>query len=115
MSDSKNSFEYCCGSKNEGIGSSSESESESEYLNKSFQRMKLEPYKYGPLKKSSSSENYLVEEEKGNEIVASQSEDHRVGHIGWCSCRNYQEESREVNCLCCREVDAICDEQCSGK
>ena len=29
MSDSENSFEYCCGSKNEGIGSSSESELES--------------------------------------------------------------------------------------
>ena len=47
--------------------------------------------------------------------MASQSEDHRLGHIGWCSRGICREESREVDCLCCRVVDAIFDEQFSGK
>ena len=47
--------------------------------------MKLEPYQYDPLKKNFSSENYLAEEKKGNEIVASQLKDHRKGRIGWFS------------------------------
>ena len=88
MSDSENSSEYCSESENEGIGSSSESELESVYLNESFQGMKPEPSQYEPLKKNSSSKNYLAEEEKGIKIVASQSEDHRIDHIGWCSCGN---------------------------
>lgn len=36
--------------------------------------MKLEPYQYEPSKKNSNSENHLAEEQKGNEIVANQSE-----------------------------------------
>ena len=115
MSDSENLSEYCSEGENEGIGSSSESELESGYLNESFQEIKLESYQYEPLKKISSSDNHSVEEEKRNEIVASQSEDHRVGHIGWCSCGNCREESREADCLCRREVDGISDEQFSGK
>ena len=63
--------EYCSESENEGIGSSSESELESVYLNESFQGMKPEPSQYEPLKKNSSSKNYLAEEEKGIKIVAS--------------------------------------------
>ena len=78
--------------------------------------MKLEPYQYKPLKKKYSSlEYHLAEKGKGNEIVASQSENHRVGHIGWSPCGNCREESREVDCLCRREVYAISDEQFSGK
>ena len=42
MSDSENLSQYRSESKSEGIGSSSESELESEYLNESFQGMKLE-------------------------------------------------------------------------
>ena len=115
MPDSENPFEYCCERENEDIGSSSESELESGYLNESFPAMKLEPCQYKSLKKNPSSENNLAEEEKGNEIVASQSEDHKVGHIGWCSRGNCREESRGVDCLCCREVDAISGEQILSK
>ena len=43
--------------------------------------MKLGPYQYEPSKKNSSSENHLAEEEQGNEIAVSQSEDHRVGQL----------------------------------
>ena len=73
--------------------SSSESELKSGYLNESFQGTKLESYQYKPLKKNSTSENHSVEEKKRNKVVASESEDHRR----WCSCRNCQEESREVD------------------
>ena len=111
----ENPSEYCCESENEDMCSSSESELESGYLNESFQGMKIEPYQYEPLKKNSSSENHLAEKKNRNEIVASQLEDHRVGHIGSCSWGNCREESREVDCLCCREVDVVFDEQFSSK
>ena len=36
------------------------------------------------------------------------------GKIERCTCKNCRAESREIDCLCCREVDAISDEQFSG-
>ena len=109
MFDSENVSEYSSESGNDGIGGFSESDLESGYLNKSCQEMKLGSCQYEPLKKNSSSENHLEEEEKGNEIVASQSENHRVRNIGWCSCENCQKESTQDDCLCSRKVDRISD------
>ena len=31
----------------------------------------------------------------------------RIGNINWCKCGHSQNEAREINCLCCREVDTI--------
>ena len=31
----------------------------------------------------------------------------RIGNLDWCKCRHCKNEAREVDCLCCREVDAV--------
>ena len=31
----------------------------------------------------------------------------RIGNLDWCKCRHCKNEAREIDCLCCREVDAI--------
>ena len=30
----------------------------------------------------------------------------RIGIIHWCKCRYFRKEAREIDCLCCREVNA---------
>ena len=37
-----------------------------------------------------------------------------VGKIKWCMCKNCRAESQEIDCLCCREVNEVSDEQFSG-
>ena len=99
MCGSENPSEYCSDSENEGIDCSSE------WIRKwiserVFPRDEGRAYQYEPLKNNCNSENHLAEEEKGNGIVVSQSKDHRIGHIRWCSCRNCWEKSRKVDWLC---------------
>ena len=31
----------------------------------------------------------------------------RIGNLDWCKCRHCKNEAREIDCLCCREVDAM--------
>ena len=31
----------------------------------------------------------------------------RIGNIDWCKCRHCKNEAREIDFLCCREVDAM--------
>ena len=31
----------------------------------------------------------------------------RIGNLDWCKCRHCKNEAREIDCLCCREVNAI--------
>ena len=26
----------------------------------------------------------------------------RIGNLGWCKCRHFKNEAREIDCLCCR-------------
>ena len=42
-------------------------------------------------------------------------EEFRVGNLKWCTCELCKSEYREIDCLCCKEVDAISDEQFAGK
>ena len=45
----------------------------------------------------------------------SQSQEIRAGNKNWCQCGLCSEnEEREIDCLCCREVDAIEDEKFTG-
>ena len=30
-----------------------------------------------------------------------------IGNIDWCKCGHCKNEAREIDCLCCREVDTI--------
>ena len=31
----------------------------------------------------------------------------RIGNLDWCKCGHGKNEAREIDCLCCREVDTI--------
>ena len=31
----------------------------------------------------------------------------RIGHLDWCKCGHCKNEAREIDCLCCRKVDAM--------
>ena len=31
----------------------------------------------------------------------------RIGYIDWCKCRHCKNEAREIDCLCCAEVNAM--------
>ena len=48
---------------------------------------------------SSESESEEIEPERQNET--------RVTNLDWCPCRNCKNEKREIDCLCCQEVDAL--------
>ena len=31
----------------------------------------------------------------------------RIGNLNWCKCVQCQNEAREINCRCCREVESM--------
>ena len=31
----------------------------------------------------------------------------RIGNLEWCKCGHCKNEAREIDCLCCREVDVM--------
>ena len=31
----------------------------------------------------------------------------RIGNLDWCKCGHCKNEAREIDCLCCREVNAM--------
>lgn len=55
------------------------------------------------------------EETKLQEQATTTKEKLRIGNLDWCTCSNCKFESREIDCLCCKEVNAISDEQFSGE
>lgn len=97
----------------------SESEnSDFENLANLVEGLGLEPYQFEPTKKVSH-ENPHQPKGKQNPtqeecFMIKHWENLRVGNTEWCSCEGCKEEKREIDCLCCREVDAITDEQFSG-
>ena len=64
----------------------------------------LKPYLYkllcSTLSKSCNNQGSNIEVD----VVAEPS---REGVLSWCMCKNVQDESREIDCLCCQEDDAI--------
>ena len=52
--------------------------------------------------------------QKENIFLINHLENLLVEKTEWCTCKNGRAESREIDCLCCREVDEISDEQFSG-
>ena len=109
-SDSENTFD------------TSESENEDvDELQKTFNGLKLEAFQFEPTKHDNENENvilgdetevYEVQEQQNQPTAESQA---RIGNLNWCSCTNCKIETREIDCLCCKEVDAISDEQFDGK
>ena len=78
----------------------------------------LEPYQFEPIKQldiensqNSVAKDNIVQEEC---FLIKHWQNVRNGNTEWCSCKNCKDEKREIDCLCCKEVDAITDEQFSG-
>ena len=41
------------------------------------------------------------------EIESERQNETRVTNLDWCTCGNCKNEKREIDCLCCQEVDAL--------
>ena len=92
-----------------------EETSEEEELRESLAQ--LQPYQFEP-----EVENFSYGTESDSDEASSIFDDEvrieskdRVGGKQWCSCGCCQEESREVDCLCCKEVSAIDEVKFEGK
>ena len=67
--------------------------------------MGLQPYKFEPVRELDSE---LRPDHSEDIEKTSQSQDIRAGNKNWCQCGLCSEnEERERDCLCCREVDAM--------
>ena len=90
-------------------------DNEIDNLDELFKGMGIEPYRFEPTKR-----NYEQSQEGGSQIqkenmfLINHWANIRVGKIEWCTCKNCRIESREIDCLYCREAGAISDEQYSG-
>ena len=86
-------------------------------LIENFQEMGLEPYQFEPRKSNWSTfdKGEYDENEMQENSSLNAHEEFRVGNLKWCTCELCKSEYREIDCLCCKEVDAISDEQFAGK
>ena len=93
-------------SKNEGFSD----------LIENLQEMRLEPYQFEPRKSNWSTFDkgeYDENEMQENSSLNAHEEFH-VGNLKWCTCELCKSEYREIDCLCCKEVDAKSDENLPG-
>ena len=77
---------------------------------------KLKPYMYEPEYSSEeceSSESELEDETHKNK--AQEKVENRVGNTNWCICKHCKRETRNIDCLCCREELRISDDKFEGK
>ena len=70
------------------------------------------PYMFGPEKDdvsdiSSSSSEVEDKDENDSESKTNLEKSSRVGNLEWCKCGECNIEKREIDCLCCQEVDAL--------
>ena len=84
-----------------------------DHFDEVFKGMGLEPIR-AYQKNYEKSQEGSSQIQKENVFLINHWENLRVRKIEWCTCKNCTDESREIDCLCCREVNAISDEQFSG-
>ena len=65
------------------------------------------------LERKKSNENHEKETKHSHASRASAADlsDIRNGNVDWCKCGCCKKEVREIDCLCCTDVDAISDEK----
>ena len=122
MSESE-SYESSSGNSSDSENTFDTSESENEDLDelqKTFSGLKLEAFQFEPTKKDFENENEtLGDATEINEVQEQQQPTVKnqacIGNLNWCSWTNCKIKTREIDCLCCKEVDAISDEQFDGK
>ena len=109
MSDSENS-------EHESENSFDENEdNEIENLDELFKGIELESYQFEhSIKNYEKSQEGSSQTQKENICLIIHWEKLRVEKIEWCACKKCRAESREIDCLGRREVNAISDEKFSG-
>ena len=70
------------------------------------------PYMFEPEKDdvssiSSSSSEVEHEDENDSESKTNLEKSSRVGNLQWCTCGECNIEKRDIDCLCCQEIDAL--------
>ena len=90
---------------------SEENASDSEDFHSNY----LQPFQFESEKKKSNG-NHEKETKHSHASKASQLiyQNIRIGNVDWCKCGYCKKEVREIDCLCCRELDAISDEKFEG-
>ena len=121
------SSDYSSEEENNVSESSGEESDDSSFLESVTKEVEqLKPYLYEPLCSTIvSRKNYflltmvlrirkvVINNEGSNIEVDVVAEPSRVGVLNWC--KNCKEESREIDCLCCQEDDAIDELKLDGK
>ena len=80
-----------------------------------FRSTYLQPFQFEPEKeKSNGSHEKEAKHSHAFRASAADLSDIRIGNVDWCKCGYCKKEVREIDCLCCREVDAIPDEKFKG-
>ena len=87
---------------------SEENASDSEDFHSTY----LQTFQFEPEKEKSNGNH--EKETKHSHASAADLSNIRIGNVDWCKCRYCKKEAREIDCLCCREVDAIPDEKFEG-
>ena len=95
-------------------GNEADTEGEDYFYEKELDEMiemidEFHPYMYEPEKEvqNSSSDEDSIDEDNDEYFDALNEQETRVGKIDWCQCGNCRIEKREIDCLCCQEVDAL--------
>ena len=80
--------------------------------NEDFRTTCLQPFQFEP-EQEKSNLNHEKETEHSHASAADLS-DIRIGNVSWCKYGHCKKEAREIDFLCCREVDTLSDEKFEG-
>ena len=72
----------------------------------------LQPFQFEPEATNITSQECSNTTE--NEQIINLSNTVRIDNLDWCQCMNCHNEKREIDCLCCREVSALQDDNFEG-
>ena len=75
--------------------------------NKVFRSTILEPFQIKAEQKKKCGNESHEKETKHIYASAANRLHIRIENLDWCKYRHFKNERREIDCLCCREVDAI--------
>ena len=103
---------YGDGSSDNEAGSEGEEVSEKDVKEITEMMKYFTPYMFEPEKddvSSTSSSSSEVEDEDEDDLKSKTNlgKSSRVGNLEWCKCGECNIEKREIDCLCCQEVDTL--------
>ena len=80
--------------------------------NEDFRTTCLQPFQFEP-EQEKSNWNHEKETEHSHASAVDLS-GIRIGNVSWCKYGHCKKEAREIDFLCCREVDTLSDEKFEG-